>query len=197
MNTEAYLIVLALVATALYFGIRWLVRAYSRYRGSKIVTCPETGRPAIVEVDALHASLTSTVGLPDIRLKTCSRWPVNEQCGQECLADLDVAPGQCLVSGVLMHWYRGKTCLYCGKPFEDLQWIDHKPALQSPEGALMRWTGVPLENLSTVLETHLPVCWNCYIAQSFRRDHPDMVVYRPWRNVTAGGADGLSAPRHL
>ena len=38
MNTEAYLITLALVATALYFGIRWLVGAYSRYRGTKIVS---------------------------------------------------------------------------------------------------------------------------------------------------------------
>ena len=69
MNTAAYLLVIVLIASASFFGIKWLVRAYSRYRGTKIVTCPETGRPALVEVDALHASLTSTVGLPDIRLK--------------------------------------------------------------------------------------------------------------------------------
>lgn len=197
MNTAAYLIVIALIASASYFGVKWLVRAYSRYRGTKIVTCPETGRPAIVEVDALHALLTSTVGLPDIRLENCWRWPLKEQCGQECLANLDVAPGQCLVSGVLMRWYRGKTCVYCGKPFEELHWIDHKPALQSPEGLLARWRGVSVENLSTVLETHLPVCWDCYIAQSFHRDHPDLVVYRPWRNGISGGADGSSASRHL
>ena len=197
MNTEAYLITLALVATALYFGILWLVRAYSRYRGTKIVTCPKTGRPAIVEIDALHASLTSTVGLPDIRLENCWRWPLKEQCGQECLTDLDVAPGQCLVSGVLMRWYRGKTCCYCSKPFEGLHWIDHKPALQSPEGFLVRWSAVLVENLSMVLETHLPVCWNCYIAQSFQRDHPDLVVLRPWRNGIPGGVDGLSASRLL
>jgi hypothetical protein len=197
MNTAAYLIVIVLLATASYIGIRWLVRASSRYRGTKIVTCPETGRPAIVEVDALHASLTSTVGLPDIRLENCWRWPMNEQCGQECLTDLDVASGQCLVSGVLMRWYRGKTCVYCGKPFEELHWIEHKPALQSPEGLLVQWKGVPVENVSTVLETHLPVCWNCYIAESFRRDHPDMVVYRPWRNDIPGGTDGSSVSRHL
>ena len=197
METAAYLILIALIASASYVGVKWLVRAYSRYRGTKIVTCPETGRPAIVEIDAIHASLTSTVGLPDIRLEKCWRWPVNEQCGQECLTNLDVAPGQCLVSGVLIRWYRGKTCFYCGKPFEELQWIDHRPALQSPEGELVRWSAVPVENLSTVLETHLPVCWNCYIAQSFRRDHPDMVVYRPWRNDIPGGADSLSASRHL
>jgi hypothetical protein len=197
MKTEAYLIVITLRASASYFGVKWLVRAYSRYRGTKIVICPETGRPAIVEIDALHGSLTSTVGLPDIRLENCWRWPLNEQCGQECLTNLDVEPGQCLVSGVLMRWYRGKTCVYCGKPFEELQWIDHKPALQSPQGTLVRWIGVSVENLSTVLETHLPVCWDCYIAQSFRIDHPDLVVYRPWQNDIPGGADGSSASRNL
>ena len=197
METAAYLIVIALMASASYFGIKWLIRAYSRYRGTKIVTCPDTGRPAIVEVDALHASLTSTVGLPDIRLESCWRWPLKEQCGQECLTNLDVAPGQCLVSGVLMRWYSGKTCVYCGKPFEELHWIDHKPALQNPEGRLVRWPGVTVENLSMVLDTHRPVCWDCYIAQSFHRDHPDLVVYRPGRNGISGGADGSSASRHL
>jgi hypothetical protein len=197
MNTEAYLLVIIPVAAAFYFGIRWLVPAYSRYRGTRIVTCPETRRPAVVEVDALHASMTSTVGLPDIRLENCSRWPLKEQCGQECLTDLDVAPEQCLVSGVLMRWYRGKTCCYCGKPFDELHWIDHKPALLSPEGLLVKWNEVSVESFSMVLETHLAVCWNCYIAQSFRLDHPEMVVYRPSWKDTPGGADGSSAPRHL
>jgi hypothetical protein len=49
----------------------------------------------------------------------------------------------------------------------------------------------------TVLQTHLPVCWDCYIAQTFRRDHPDMVVYRPWRNGNHGDTDGPSVSRHL
>ena len=197
MDTAAgSLIAIIILTAALCFGLRWLVRSSSRYRGTRIVTCPETKEPAIVEVDALHASLTSTVGLPDIRLEECSRWPIKEQCGQECLIDLDVAPGQCLVSGVLMRWYRGKTCVYCGKPFEELHWIDHRPALQAPEGTLVRWSGVSVGNLSTVMETHLPVCWNCYIAHSFLLEHPDLVVYRPWRNDIPGGVDGSSAPRH-
>jgi len=197
MQTSNYLIVMVLMATAFYFSIRWLVRAYSRYRGTKLVTCPETGRPTIVEVDALHASLTSTVGLPDIRLANCSRWPIKEQCGQECLADLDVEPGQCLVSGVLMRWYRGRKCCYCGKPFEELHWTDRKPALKSPEGSLVRWNAVPIDDLSMVMETHLPVCSDCYIAQSFLRDHPDVVVYRPWLNDITGGVGGSRTSRHI
>jgi hypothetical protein len=197
MTTAAYFIVTMIFATALYFGLRWLVRACSKYRGTRAVACPETWKPAIVEVDALHASLTSIVGRPDIRLENCSRWPLKNQCGQECLANLDVAPGECLVSGVLMRWYRGKNCVYCGKPAEELHWMDHKPALLSPEGELVEWSGVPLENLSIVLKTHLPVCWDCYIAQSFRRDHPDLVVYRPWRYSIPGDADALSASHRL
>jgi len=196
MNTAAYFIVIVVIATALYFGIRWLVKA-SQYRGIKVVTCPETERPALVEVDARHASLTAILGRPDIRLETCSRWPIRNQCGQECLADLDVAPGECLVSGVLMRWYRGKRCVYCDKTAEELHWMDHKPALQTPDGKLVEWREVPVEDLSMVLKTHLPVCWNCYITQSFRRDHPDLVTYRPWRQSIPGDADGLSESRHL
>jgi hypothetical protein len=176
------LIAIIAIAAALWFGIRWLVRSFSKYRGSRIVTCPETKKPAIVEVDSLHASLTSTVGLPDIRLEECSRWPIKEQCGQECLIDLDVAPERCLVSGVLMRWYRDKNCVYCRKVFSELHWVDHQPALLSPDGKLTGWNEVNLDKLRNVLETYSPVCWDCYIAQKFRLDHPDLVVLRPWRN---------------
>jgi hypothetical protein len=141
------LIAIALLAAALWFGIRWLVRSSSRYRGRRIVTCPETKKPAIVEVDSLHASLTSTVGLPDIRLKDCSRWPIKGQCGQECLTDLDVAPERCLVSGVLMRWYRDKNCVYCRKAFTEVHWLDHRPALLSPAKKLMGWNEVHLDDL--------------------------------------------------
>ena len=189
------LIAIALLAAALWFGIRWLVRSSSKYRGSRLVTCPETKKPVVVEIDSLHASLTSTLGLPDIRLQNCSRWPIQGQCGQECLTDLDVAPDRCLISGVLMRWYRDKTCVYCRKAFQEVHWLDHQPALLSPGGMLMTWNEVNLDKLRTVLATHSPVCWDCYIAQEFRLDHPDLVVYRPWLNDNSGGADGSSAPR--
>jgi hypothetical protein len=194
-TTAGALVVLILLAVALWFGIRWLVRSSSRYRGSRIVTCPETKKPAIVEVDARHALLTSTVGLPDIRLQDCSRWPMKEQCGQECLMDLDVAPDSCLVSGVLMRWYRDKNCVYCNKAFPELHWVDHRPALLSADGKLLGWNEVALDKLRTVLETHSPVCWDCYIAQDFRVNHPDLVVFRPWQNGSSGDVDGSSASR--
>ena len=181
MQTVGLLIVIAVFAVALWFGIRWLVRFTSRYRDSQIVVCPETHEPAIVAIDSLHASLTGTVGLPDIRLESCSRWPMKKECGQECLMDLHVAPGECLVNGVLMHWYREKNCVYCKKTFPELEWLDHRPALLSPDKKLLSWDQVKLEDLHGVLETHHPVCWNCYIAQTFRLEHPDLVVFRPYQ----------------
>lgn len=186
MDTTAYLIFTVLVVTALYVGIRHLFRAVAPYRGSKIVTCPETEKPVVVEVDTLHAALTSAVGSPELRLASCTRWPLNENCGQECLASLDSASEDCRVRSVLAKWYAGKSCVYCGKEFGTVQWTDHKPALQSPDGLLMEWNKIELGSLSTVLATHLPVCWDCYIAQSFVKEHPELVVYRPWQSGNSG-----------
>lgn len=181
MTSLGFVVATALVLAATFVLGRYLVLAYKRYRDSKIITCPETGEAAIVEVDAVHAALTSLVGPPDIRLQSCWRWPLNENCGQECLTQLEVAPPECLVSGVLMRWYDAKSCAFCSVPFARIHWLDHRPALKSPDGKLVEWREVPIKDIETVMATHAPVCWNCHIAQSFRRDHPELVVVRPWR----------------
>ena len=181
MMFVVYLVAAGLLATGLFFAIRYFVRKYIRYRDSRMITCPDNGEAAIVEVDAIHAALTSALGQPDIRLQNCGRWPMLQNCGQECLVQLDVAPPECLVRGVLMRWYEFKSCHYCGKPFPQIQLLDHKPALQSPEGRLLEWGEVDIVELQTVMNTYTPVCWDCNIAQSFMRDHPEMVVYRPWQ----------------
>ena len=97
------------------------------------------------------------------------------------------------VSGVLMHWYRDKNCVYCKKSFHELHWADHRPALLSTDARLLTWNEVALNQLQTVLDTHSPVCWDCYIAQDFRQAHPDLVVFRPGRNEEARG---VSLSRH-
>lgn len=176
-TVAGWLLLIAAIAAVLFIGYR-LIRSSAKYRGSRIVTCPETKEPVVVEIDSLHASLTEIVGAPDIRLENCSRWPMNEECGQECLMHLDVAPEQCMVSGVLMHWYRDKECIYCKTRFTDLHWIDHRPGLRSPEGKLFSWDQIRMDQLPNVLQTHLPVCWNCYVTQTFAIEHPELVVMR-------------------
>ena len=178
MMTAIYLIAAALIVAAAYFGIRYFVRASQRFGGERVIICPETGRQAMVEVDAKHAALSSLVGQTDLRLEHCSRWPIKQDCGQDCLLQLDGAPDECLVRSVLEKWYRAKVCVFCKRPFEPIQLIDHKPGLLNSEGITVAWSRIPLAGVNEAMASCLPVCWNCHIAQTFRREHNDLVVER-------------------
>jgi len=70
-------------------GFLWVLPAWRGYRKERAVTCPETGKPASVQVDAARVAATAWGGVPDVRLKECSRWPEKAGCGQDCLAQLE------------------------------------------------------------------------------------------------------------
>lgn len=182
--TVAYIFIVVLVIAAIVFGIRYFVRMSQRFSGERVIICPETGKQAMVELDVRHAAVSSLIGETDLRLENCWRWPLREDCGQECLLQLDVAPPECLVRSVLEKWYRGKKCAFCERGFEEIQLIDHKPALLNPEGVTVEWSQIPLSAIDEAMATYLPVCWNCHIAQTFRREHPDLVVERSARSAS-------------
>lgn len=176
--TVVYLILAALIVAAIYFGIRYYVRASQLFSGERVIICPETGKQAIVEIDTRHAAFTSLLGQTDLRLENCARWPIKQDCGQECLLQFDVAPAECLVRSVLEKWYRDKSCAFCQKTFAEISLADHRPALLNPEGVTVEWRQIPISAVAEAMATYRPVCWNCHIAQSFRREHPEMVVDR-------------------
>ncbi|MGB8473126.1 MAG: hypothetical protein WCE61_03440 [Candidatus Acidiferrum sp.] len=178
MNSILIIVVVA-VAALLIVGLGRAVRTYLKLRGKRIVSCPETGEDAAVRVAAGKAALESTVGHEHLRLSECSRWPEREACGQMCLQQIKEAPNACLVSTIVNKWYEGKECAYCHQPFGELHWEDHHPALVDAQGKTVQWNEVPAEKLQDVMKTHWPVCWNCHIAESFRREHPERVVDRP------------------
>ena len=182
-----YLFFAALVVATIYFGIRYFVRASRKFGGAHVIICPETRKQAMVEVDVRRAALTSLIGQEEIRLESCWRWPLNENCGQECLLQLDVAPAECLVRSVLLKWYRGKKCVFCRRPFDTIGLTDHKPALLNLEGKTIEWSAIPISRVDLAMETYQPVCWDCHIAQTFLREHPDLVVVRPAPNMSAPG----------
>ena len=35
-----------------------------------------------------------------------------------------------------------------------------------------------------MLDSYLPVCWDCHIAESFRREHPELVTDRDSKTLT-------------
>jgi hypothetical protein len=173
-----YLTLLIVALVVLYRVIPKVAGAYLKYRGKRVITCPETRKPAGVTVDATHAAVTAAVDYPKLRLKTCSRWPEREDCGQACLLQVQLSPRDCLVRNILTDWYLGKHCVSCGREFGEIHLLDYKPALLSPEGKTIEWREVASERVPEVLETHFPICWDCHITESFCRQHPEMVVDR-------------------
>lgn len=184
MTVELFLVLFVVTFAVLYLVVPFGARAYLKYRGERVITCPETLKPAAVKVDATHAALTGAISHPDLRLKSCSRWPEREDCGQECLLQVELSPMDCLVRHILTQWYDSKRCVSCGRQFGEIHWLDHKPALLGPDGNTVEWSEVPPEKVPEVLTTHFPICWDCHITESFCREHPEMLVDRS--RVSAG-----------
>lgn len=82
-----YFLFVALAVTILFI-LAWFIKVYAKYRGKRTIRCPETGTPAIIEIDALHAALGSLAGDPDIELLSCSLWNQRGRCRQPCVKAL-------------------------------------------------------------------------------------------------------------
>ena len=158
-----------------------LARRYFRFRGKAMLTCPETNLPVAVELDARHVAVTDLIGDADLRLRSCSRWPERQGCGQQCLAEVEAAPEDCLIRNRLARWYEGARCELCGRDIGEILWSEHKPGLMSRDRRTIEWADIAAENLPLVLATHHRICWNCLVAESFRAQFPDRVLDDPLR----------------
>ncbi len=158
-----------------------LARSWWRYRGARVIDCPENRRPAGVSVDALHAALSSLGRPPELRLSACSRWPERAGCGQECLAQIEAQPEECLIRHILVSWYEGKVCASCGRPFSEISWAGAKPAVLRADKVAVEWNEVSAEQLTETLATGLPVCFACHMATKLVREHPELAIQRGQR----------------
>lgn len=157
----------------------WIVNRL-RWRGTRIVECPENHATAAVEVDAGRAAATAIRGETRLQLSTCSRWPEMAACAQDCLREIETAPAECMARTMIERWYAGTLCAICEKPFVRVDWNLHEPGLLRPDGRTVAgWRDVPMETLPVILETHSPVCWDCLIVESMLQKHPDRVTMRP------------------
>jgi hypothetical protein len=83
----ALFLVLSFVPLLFLFG-----RAYLRFRGPRMVTCPETGGFAKVNVDAAKAAFSSISDGVELNVTSCDRWPANKECKQGCVDESAPAP---------------------------------------------------------------------------------------------------------
>jgi len=72
----------------LYVVTPVVLDAYRRYRGARVVSCPESRMAASIRLDPLLVAASAAVGTPKLRVKTCSRWPEHAGCAQECVAEV-------------------------------------------------------------------------------------------------------------
>jgi hypothetical protein len=179
-------LIVVLAVGAVVFGLTVALRTYLKYRGQRVITCPETHHAAAVHVNAKNAARKALFGKSYVRLDQCSRWPERQNCGQECLSQVNADPALCLVWNIVDQWYKGKACAYCQKPFTNIHWHDRHPALMAPDRTCVQWNEVAPEKLPEVFESYLPVCWNCYIAETFRRQNPEKVLERTWERGPGG-----------
>ncbi len=173
-----YLIVTALAVVLIYAGVRFS-RAYFRLRGTRVVTCPADHSKAAVDINARKAATAAVIGHQSFDLTTCSHWPERQACGRDCLQQIEAAPFDCLVRNRLTAWYEGKLCVLCRRPVGQIDWYERRPALLTPERRTLIWSEVDAPRLDEILRTHQPVCFDCHIAETFRRMHPELVLENP------------------
>jgi hypothetical protein len=181
MTTETY----AIVALAIVVGacataaLVHALRVIRGLRGPRVVMCPDTGLAVGVRIDLRHAIKTGLRrDAPCVRLSACSRWVERGRCDERCArqaADPASTPRAIVTRGMT-----GQPCSYCGRRIESVAFLDHYAAFLQPDGSTIEWPHVPPERLPETIAARPPVCWDCHIAETFRRTHPELVTDRPW-----------------
>lgn len=169
-------IILALAAFLFFSGY---LTTYRRYRGRRVITCPENLESAAVRVNAMKAAQWEAIsGDTVLRLNQCSRWPEKAGCDQACLSQIQADPQACAVQTIVSDWYTGKRCAYCASEIGEIVWHERPPAVRSVVGEIREWNEIPAEQLPIVFATHAPVCFNCSLTERLLKEHPDLVVSR-------------------
>ena len=163
-------VLLALVATFLTL--------YFRYRGKRIVTCPETHEPVSARINAALAAGTWIASQPRFVLTACSRWPERAGCDQACAPQIAASPEETLVRNIVARWYAERTCVFCAQPIGETGG-PVAPGLRSADGALHEWKDIAPEDLPRFLEQSVAVCARCELVEDFRAHNPKLVIERP------------------
>ena len=167
------------IAFALLVMIASFTALYLRYRGKRVVTCPETNAPVGAEINAALAASTWLVTQPRFVITACSRWPERAGCDQACAPQVEQSPDETRVQSIAAKWYRQHRCIYCAQPIDEVGGAAVVPALLIPDGQLREWRDVAPQNLPQVLASSDAVCARCELAEDFRRRFPNRVIDRP------------------
>ena len=91
-------VVSAMVVAYLGYRVIMVFVFTSGIAGAGLVTCPETLQAAVVEVAAGSMAMQAILDEPCLHLSECSRWPLREGCGQDCLSQIETHPSELRIS---------------------------------------------------------------------------------------------------
>jgi hypothetical protein len=186
----AFAALLLVAMTIVFAGL------YVRYRGKRIVTCPETNLPVSTEIDAALAAGTWIAARPRFVVTACSRWPEHAGCAQACSLQIEASPEETLVRTIVTRWYAERNCVYCAQPIADIGGFV-SPALLTADGELCEWADVAADDLPRFLVNSVAVCATCELVEDFRRRFPERVSDRkvtPLRKPIAIEPHGSAQP---
>ena len=178
MTTQLIIPLVILTVLIVYFAIAW--RAWVRVHGTRVVICPETKRAVAVKVDVGHAMTTAVWEKPDLRVASCTRWPVDHDCDQWCVKQIEHTPEQTQPKAMAAHFFANLRCAICQRPIEPPSSITLQPGFMDPATRKVQtWNDVAPQDLPDAIATRRALCSNCTLAESFRQRFPDKVVDRP------------------
>lgn len=139
---------------------------FLRFRGTRVVRCPDNGQLTAVELSTWREALTFfwAGALPHVR--NCSRWPERRTCDQGCVKDIGRAPKATLVETIVANWCHYNACLYCGAPLAHLHVGQHRPHLIDRDMHIFEWKEIPAQDIPATLRRCEPVCENCVVAET-------------------------------
>lgn len=130
-------------------------------------------RAATAHIDMAIAATTD-----DLRHRRRARSRASEGDDDAESAGVSAPLPDSLASAVVSEWARGRACVSCGAPVTGMKFSGHHIALLEPSGITREWVDVAADRLPLALATSLPICWNCHVAATFRRMHPELVTDR-------------------
>jgi hypothetical protein len=178
----ALFVIGAILLVALPVGIS--LQSYFRHRGQRTVVCPENQEPVTVELDNKYSFRTALRGQQHQRLQSCSRWPENGECGQECLAQVDPTPEN--LERLLQKWYQGKTCSLCDRQLSPADWRRSRLALLNEKEKLFELRHTQLGDIPSALDHMAPLCWNCHQEERARQATPPRLLKGDRRKLSSG-----------
>jgi len=173
-------VVAALIVAAAFSG--WGVwyagralRLWRRFGSEGLVMRAETKQPATAHIDVALTVAGDRDSAPPCR-PLPSQWAERDTCDQPWLDTEQLPEGSASV--VVKAWARGRTCAMCRGPITESWFAGRHIALLEPTGMTREWVDVGADRLALALATSLPLCWNCHVAATFRRLHPELVTDR-------------------